>query len=307
MIKKKTIYKGFNKRKKRTKLKVMLTLVGVFVIGGYSYKLIKVKDFNVNLFDKFAGAIPTLNLDFTLDKLMPKKSEVTEYTYDDIKDKVQDTKKEESEDVKIAKVDSWSIYSVQVASISKEEELKKIESNLNENKIPFSVIQIDGVKKVQTYGSFNKDSVRQHLESMRKLYPDAFLSESNIPMLSLEYTSKYSYVESISVQLNNLIKNYEEESKVWQSNDEDIDLAIYKNILTSRKEIISQIKKENEKIDYKEMSAFKESLDKYVSEVDDKIELSSKSANEGKYQLSQGLFLSCMQEYLEFINSMKQL
>lgn len=309
MTKRKTIYKGFNKRKKRTGIKIIVITMSIFIIGGYSYRYIKTKDVK-SIFSQITNLVSSLQLDLNLEKFMPEKNKAIEYTYDDIKKEVETIKDNEnnkstSEEVKIAKVDSWSIYTVQVASIDKEEELKKIETKLNDNKIPFSVIEIDGLKKVQTYGSFDKSLTRQYLENMRKLYPDAFLSESNIPVLSLEYTSKYSYVESISNQLNKLIKNYEQESEFWKNNNENIDLSLYKNILTSRKQITEEIKKDTEKIDYKEMNTFKENLVKYINSIDDKIDLSSKLSNEGKYQVSQSLFLSCMQEYLEFINSIK--
>ncbi len=44
------------------------------------------------------------------------------------------------------------------------------------------------------------------------MFPDAFLSHLDAPMLSLEYTSNYAYIESISKELNKLITNFKEES-----------------------------------------------------------------------------------------------
>ncbi|MGL6107629.1 hypothetical protein [Romboutsia sp.] len=309
MNRRKTIYKGFNKRKKRKGLKVIIITISICLISGYTYT--KVKDTDV--FSNIVGKLSSIKLDFNLEKIIPKKKTATEFTYEDvekevnkIKDSKNNNKVTSKEEVKIAKIDGWSMYTVQVASVEKSDELKKIEDKLNENKIPFSVIEIDGLKKVQTYGFFDKNLTREYIENMRKLYPDSFLSEANIPVLSLEYTNKYSYVENISTQLNKLIKNYEQESEFWKNNKLSINLNSYNSILTSRKQIITDIEKEVNKIDYKEMKVFKDNLIKYINEVDNKIELSSKASNEQSYQISQGLFLSCMQGYLEFINSIKE-
>lgn len=69
----------------------------------------------------------------------------------------------------------------------------------------------DGVK-IQTYSSFDENDVRKQISSVRKVFPDAFLSHLDAPMLSLEYTSNYAYIESISKELNKLITNFKEES-----------------------------------------------------------------------------------------------
>ena len=302
MNKRRTIYKGFNKKRKRKEIKVIAISLSIGLIGWYGYT--NLKDYNFNL--------SSFNIVSKLGELMPKNNKVEEFTYDDISDEVEkiketsETNKSSNEDIKLAQIEGWDIYTVQVASVENSNDLNKVESLLKENKIPYSVLEIDNVKKIQTHGTFEKENARVYLEEVRTLYEDAFLSQVKVPMLSLEYTNKYSYVNDISKGINNLIGNFEEESKFWQENKENIDLSTYNNILTNRKNIISELEASANKIDYEGMISFKDNLVAYTKAISSKIEEASKSANEQNYHISQGLFLSSMQEYLEFINSMKQ-
>ncbi|MGL5316272.1 MAG: hypothetical protein ACRC92_23660 [Peptostreptococcaceae bacterium] len=307
MNKRRTIYKGFNKRRKRNELKVIAVALSICLIGGYGYIKLKDNKFFTSISDKFSS----FNIVAKIENLIPGKNKVEEFSYDDVSKEVDKIKEETEsetlkEDVKLAQIDGWDMYTVQVASVQDSNDLNKIEAVLKENKVPYSVVQIDDVKKIQTHGTFDKENARIYLEDIRKLYPDAFLSQVKVPMLSLEYTSKYSYVNDISTELNNLIANFQEESKFWTDSKENIDLSAYNNILTNRKEIVKNLNTQANKIDYSEMSLFKDNLINYTKDISSKIEESSKAANEQSYHLSQGLFLSCMQGYLEFINSMKQ-
>ena len=212
---------------------------------------------------------------------------------------------EVNEDVKVAKVKGWNVYTIQVASVEDKDEISKIEEVLSKEKVPFSTINIEGVNKVQTYVSFDKESIRNHLEGIRVLYPDAFLAEVKMPVLSLEYTSKYSYLETISEQLGSLIDNFELESKLWTDNKNNINLEEYNTILTNRKTMVKNIEKEVSKIDYKGAEVFKSNLTTYLNNVDKNIEEASKSANEQNYNISEGIFLNSLQGYLTFINSIQ--
>ena len=313
MNKRKTIYKSFNKRRKMKSLKFISAIICICLLGGIT--VTKLKD--VNILNKISQKINKSILSINL--LNNKKIE--QISYDDISkelDKVQVEKekdkevlKEENqaktdEDIKVAVIDGLDIYTIQVASVENENDIPKIETSLNENKIPFSTVEIDGLKKIQTYASFEQDSVRNYIEEVRKVFPDAFVSQIKIPVLSLEYTQKYSYVEGISNKLNELIKNFEEESKFWESNKENIDVQLYTNILNSRSNILSDIKNEANKIDYSNMKIFKDNLIKYTDETNNKINISLKAINEKDYNISKSLYLSSIQGYFLFINSIKE-
>ncbi len=313
MNKRKTIYRGFNKRRKNNKIKILLIMTSVCLISGYGYT--KIKDGNI--IENLSQKVSLLKLNNFLEKkvdfksydelgLKDNKKEKDVQVQKEVKEKpAQKETKEKSEDVKVAVVDSWNIYSIQVASVKNDKDMNKVETKLIENKIPFSAVEMDEAKKVQTYASFDKEVTKTHMEQLKNIFPDAFVSEMKVPVLSLEYTSKYSYIENISKDLKTLIKNFEEESKFWAANKEDIDLKAYNNILTDRKQIISSIEKEANKIDYSNMNVFKDNLMKYTKDVNDKIEVSSKAANEKNYNISESLYLSSMQGYFSFINSMK--
>lgn len=135
------------------------------------------------------------------------------------------------------------MYTIQVAAIDNNDDLKKIQTSLVNNDIPFSVMEKGGVKKIQTYSSFDENDVRKQISSVRKVFPDAFLSHLDAPMLSLEYTSNYAYIESISKELNKLITNFKEESSFWSNAENNVDMEKYNTILTNRKAISQNISK----------------------------------------------------------------
>ena len=310
MNKRRSIYKGFNKRRKNRVIKIYIVGASICLICRYGYIQFK----NSNMFNSIKEKVASIELKapfFDLKKSNDNGLETFDYNdiskeIDKIKEENNEAKTDEvNEDVKVAKVKGWNVYTIQVASVEDKDEISKIEEVLSKEKVPFSTINIEGVNKVQTYVSFDKESIRNHLEGIRVLYPDAFLAEVKMPVLSLEYTSKYSYLETISEQLGSLIDNFELESKLWTDNKNNINLEEYNTILTNRKTMVKNIEKEVSKIDYKGAEVFKSNLTTYLNNVDKNIEEASKSANEQNYNISEGIFLNSLQGYLTFINSIQ--
>lgn len=303
MSKRRTIYKGFNKRRKNRIIKIYIIGASICLICGYGFMQFK----NSKIFNSIKENVASIEL--KLPFFNSKKSDnnrLETFEYNDISKEIDEIKKENdevNEDVKVATVKGWNVYTIQVASVEDKNEISEIEAVLSKEKVPFSTIEIDGVNKVQTYVSFDKESIRNYLESIRTLYPDAFLAEVKMPVLSLEYTSKYSYLETISEQLSSLIDNFELESKLWTNSKDNLNLKEYNTILTNRKTMVENIEKEVEQIDYEGADVFKSNLITYLNNVDRNIEEASKSANEQKYNISEGIFLNSLQGYLAFINS----
>lgn len=303
MSKRRTIYKGFNKRRKNRIIKIYIIGASICLICGYGFMQFK----NSKIFNSIKENVASIEL--RLPFFNSKKSDnnrLETFEYNDISKEIDEIKKENdevNEDVKVATVKGWNVYTIQVASVEDKNEISEIEAVLSKEKVPFSTIEIDGVNKVQTYVSFDKESIRNYLESIRTLYPDAFLAEVKMPVLSLEYTSKYSYLETISEQLSSLIDNFELESKLWTNSKDNLNLKEYNTILTNRKTMVENIEKEDEQIDYEGADVFKSNLITYLNNVDRNIEEASKSANEQKYNISEGIFLNSLQGYLAFINS----
>ena len=307
MNKRKTIYKGFNKRRKSKIIKIYIIGAGICLLCGYGYIQLKNSDIFNDIKEKVSSIefkLPFIDLKET------SKNGLETFDYEDVSKEIQKNNSEKKDDkvnenVKIAKVKGWSIYTIQVASVEDKNEISEVEEVLSKEKVPFSSLEIDGVNKVQTYVSFDKESIRTYLDNIRTLYPDAFLAEVKMPVLSLEYTSKYLYLETISQQLDTLIDNFELESKLWTNNREKINLEEYNKVLTNRKTIVKSIQKEVEQIDYKGADVFKSNLITYLNNVDKNIEEASKYANEKKYNISESIFLNSLQGYLTFISSIK--
>ncbi|MGL4911364.1 MAG: hypothetical protein ACRC3Y_02935 [Romboutsia sp.] len=322
MNKRKTIYRGFNKRRKTKHIQIIIITASVCLVCGYG--IYKIKESSI--FETVSRKISSLSLDeiikkedvflgyddFDIEKENDSKDasaedEVSKEETKKIEEPVEDKKKTETnQKIELAKVDPWSIYTIQVASVSNDKDMNKIETQLVDSKIPFSIVEIEGSKKVQTHASFDKEVTRKYIEEIKEIFPDAFISEMKVPVLAIEYIDKDSYVESITNELNNLIKNFEQESVFWDKDKKNIDLKEYNSILTNRKNIIDNIKNETKKIDYQEMNVFKENLIDYTNSIDKKIDMASKSANEQNYIISESLHLSSMQEYFSFINSIKK-
>lgn len=308
MNKRRTIYKGFNKRRKNRMIKIYIVGASICLICGYA--LIQFK--NNNMFNNIKEKVTSIELKIPfIDFKKSDKNGFETFDYDDVSKEIDEIKEENNkvkndevkEEVKVAQVKGWNVYTIQVASVEDKKEISEIEAVLSKEKVPFSTIEIDGVNKVQTYVSFDKESIRNYLENIRTLYPDAFLAEVKMPVLSLEYTNKYSYLETISEQLSSLIDNFELESKLWTNSKDNLNLKEYNTILTNRKTMVENIEKEVEQIDYEGADVFKSNLITYLNNVDRNIEEASKSANEQKYNISEGIFLNSLQGYLAFINS----
>lgn len=304
---KRKFYRNFNKRKKFNGTRVVTVVLCLAIIGTYTYINLKDKNFmdklgNINMVSSIRKASIWDGLKNIFDKSNVITSSNIESQLKEIENDNKD-KKDEEESTKVVSVNEMVIYTIQVASLENESELKKIEEVMNENKIPSSSMSIDNSEKIQAYSSFDETKVRTNLDKTRNYFSDAFLTKIEIPMLSLQYTSSYSYMKDIADGLNDLIENYQKESQYWDSSKSD--LQSYNEILTSRKTILENLKKNTEKINYSKMDKFKNNLISYIDESQNNILISSKSANENKGYISQGLLLSSIQQYYVFVQSMK--
>ena len=304
---KRKFYRNFNKRKKFNGTRVVTVVLCLAIIGTYTYINLKDKNFmdklgNINMVSSIRKASIWGGLKNIFDKSNVITSSNIESQLKEIENDNKD-KKDEEESTKVVSVNEMVIYTIQVASLENESELKKIEEVMNENKIPSSSMSIDNSEKIQAYSSFDETKVRTNLDKTRNYFSDAFLTKIEIPMLSLQYTSSYSYMKDIADGLNDLIENYQKESQYWDSSKSD--LQSYNEILTSRKTILQHLKKNTEKINYSKMDKFKNNLISYIDESQNNILISSKSANENKGYISQGLLLSSIQQYYVFVQSMK--
>ena len=306
-MRKRKFYRNFNKRKKFNGTRVVTVVLCLAIIGTYTYINLKDKNFmdklgNINMVSSIRKASIWGGLKNIFDKSNVITSSNIESQLKEIENDNKD-KKDEEESTKVVSVNEMVIYTIQVASLENESELKKIEEVMNENKIPSSSMSIDNSEKIQAYSSFDETKVRTNLDKTRNYFSDAFLTKIEIPMLSLQYTSSYSYMKDIADGLNDLIENYQKESQYWDSSKSD--LQSYNEILTSRKTILENLKKNTEKINYSKMDKFKNNLISYIDESQNNILISSKSANENKGYISQGLLLSSIQQYYVFVQSMK--
>ena len=308
----KKIYKGLNKRRKFHFRKFITILLCIILIVGYTYKKIKLDEVfkNVNISNSLYSVVDKLyfwkNPGVEMFNLSSKDIKKSDNTSNKTQEKSDNKSQSNSQaNTEVAVVEGINVYLIQVGSFDNDQKIKEVKSKLEENKIPNSTVEIDKVNKLQAYVSFKESDIRNKLESTKQIFNDAFLTKLEIPVLSLEYTDEYSYIKSISDNLNSLLESYEKESNYINENRDNLDSTKYKAILSEREDIIDKLENEVNKIDYNELEYFKTNLLSYTSQIRNNISNygdTIDTSNEYKYE---SLLISSIQEYYEFINKIK--
>lgn len=308
----KKIYKGLNKRRKFHFRKFITILLCIILIVGYTYKKIKLDEVfkNVNISNSLYSVVDKLyfwkNPGVEMFNLSSKDIKKSDNTSNKTQEKSDNKSQSNSQaNTEVAVVEGINVYLIQVGSFDNDQKIKDVKSKLEENKIPNSTVEIDKVNKLQAYVSFKESDIRSKLENTKQIFNDAFLTKLEIPVLSLEYTEEYSYIKSISDNLNSLLKSYEKESTYINENRDNLDSTKYKAILSEREDIIDKLENEVNKIDYNELEYFKTNLLSYTSQIRNNISNygdTIDTSNEYKYE---SLLISSIQEYYEFINKIK--
>ena len=308
----KKIYKGLNKRRKFHFRKFITILLCIILIVGYTYKKIKLDEVfkNVNISNSLYSVVDKLyfwkNPGVEMFNLSSKDIKKSDSTSNKTQEKSDNKSQSNSQaNTEVAVVEGIDVYLIQVGSFDNDQKIKDVKSKLEENKIPNSTVEIDKVNKLQAYVSFKESDIRSKLENTKQIFNDAFLTKLEIPVLSLEYTDEYSYIKSISDNLNSLLKSYEKESTYINENRDNLDSTKYKAILSEREDIIDKLENEVNKIDYNELEYFKTNLLSYTSQIRNNISNygdTIDTSNEYKYE---SLLISSIQEYYEFINKIK--
>lgn len=308
----KKIYKGLNKRRKFHFRKFITILLCIILIVGYTYKKIKLDEVfkNVNISNSLYSVVDKLyfwkNPGVEMFNLSSNDIKKSDNTSNKTQEKSDNKSQSNSQaNTEVAVVEGIDVYLIQVGSFDNDQKIKDVKSKLEENKIPNSTVEIDKVNKLQAYVSFKESDIRSKLENTKQIFNDAFLTKLEIPVLSLEYTEEYSYIKSISDNLNSLLKSYEKESTYINENRDNLDSTKYKAILSEREDIIDKLENEVNKIDYNELEYFKTNLLSYTSQIRNNISNygdTIDTSNEYKYE---SLLISSIQEYYEFINKIK--
>ena len=308
----KKIYKGLNKRRKFHFRKFITILLCIILIVGYTYKKIKLDEVfkNVNISNSLYSVVDKLyfwkNPGVEMFNLSSKDIKKSDNTSNKTQEKSDNKSQSNSQaNTEVAVVEGIDVYLIQVGSFDNDQKIKDVKSKLEENKIPNSTVEIDKVNKLQAYVSFKESDIRSKLENTKQIFNDAFLTKLEIPVLSIEYTDEYSYIKSISDNLNSLLKSYEKESTYINENRDNLDSTKYKAILSEREDIIDKLENEVNKIDYNELEYFKTNLLSYTSQIRNNISNygdTIDTSNEYKYE---SLLISSIQEYYEFINKIK--
>ena len=218
---KRKFYRNFNKRKKFNGTRVVTVILCLGIVGTYAYINLKDNDFMDKLASiNMVSSIKNISIGDAFKNLFNKSDVITSSNIKsqleeiENKDQENETSDNSKDNAKVASVNKLVIYTIQVASLEDNSDLKKIEEVMNEYKIPSSSMSIDNCEKIQVYSSFDENKVRINLQKTKTYFSDAFLTKIEVPMLSLQYTDGYAYMKDIADGLNNLIENYQKERRI---------------------------------------------------------------------------------------------
>jgi hypothetical protein len=139
MNKRKTIYKGFNKRRKNKMIKIYIIGTSIFIMCGYGFTQLKDSKILNNIENKLASTVIKMPfVDF--DKYKNEEDKLEVFEYDDISKEDKTTNEENievtNEDVNVATIKGWNIYTIQVASVEDKNEINKVEKGEYTAQIP---------------------------------------------------------------------------------------------------------------------------------------------------------------------------
>ena len=137
MNKRKTIYKGFNKRRKNKMIKIYIIGASIFIMCGYGFTQLKDSKIYNNVESKLESVLTKMPfIDFKKYKNEEGKLEVFEYEDISKGDEITSNENEENveatnEDVNVATIRGWNIYTIQVASVEDKNEIPLISVRIN--------------------------------------------------------------------------------------------------------------------------------------------------------------------------------
>ncbi len=210
------------------------------------------------------------------------------------------------ENKNLKKINSFTIYSIQVGSLSDYEKVKLIQKNLNDNQIPNYVLQKEGVYKIYTYTLLEENKIRQLLEKVKEGYGDAFIAKFKVPGINLEYTDEYAYMEEIQKNVQSILENMKKESEFWyQYNMATSEYEKYISIINERKKIVDSLTKNMKIIKKEETKNFENNLKEFSDKYKENIkQINAHLANSNMYSCEK-LFLESVFDYYNFINNLK--
>lgn len=142
-----------------------------------------------------------------------------------------------------AQIKPLSVYAIQIASLGDTSNIDKMINQLNENKLPYLVYQMDNSYKVFVKGATRRNRVEGALEEVKGLYPDAYISELLLPKTVVSINEeKDSEIEALITNLNETIDLMDNQAEEWYNFfEKEGDLNSYSELLKKQQKILGEI------------------------------------------------------------------
>ncbi|WP_026475924.1 hypothetical protein [Alkaliphilus transvaalensis] len=141
----------------------------------------------------------------------------------DDSEEVEDPNKNANENVnentsKISnEIRPFSIYTIQIASLVDNSNLDDVIGELNYQRLPHLIYQLDNSYKVYVLGGTKREHVEIELARVKENYPDAYINEVHASRRSVQYEEgeNKDVLKEIVGDLNEILITLEEQGETW--------------------------------------------------------------------------------------------
>ncbi|SCY16549.1 hypothetical protein [Alkaliphilus peptidifermentans] len=187
---------------------------------------------------------PALNMEFEDDDYSIDLEDIL--VDDNDEDEVKNVDNDDVEDVEmlVGEINSMSIFTIQVASLSDKDNIENLINNLNQQRLSYLVYQIEDSFKVYTHGFTRRPYVEEKLSEVREVFEDAYINEIHFPIKEIKFEkNNYEKLYKGTIEnLNDLIDIMEKQSEAWYNNyEKEGDMDIYVELLKKQQSTLDNL------------------------------------------------------------------
>ncbi|NLM03507.1 MAG: SPOR domain-containing protein [Clostridiales bacterium] len=149
----------------------------------------------------------------------------------------------ENDDMIEEDLNSFSMYLIQVASVSSIENAEDFAKKLSERELSHLISKIDNSYKVYACGSNNRELIESELDNIRDIYPDAYIKEVNVKFKKFKYPKSQEKISGkIIDSINDLLILNKKQSETWYTFvKKEGKMDLYVELLLEEMEIVKKL------------------------------------------------------------------
>ncbi|MDR5657871.1 hypothetical protein RH915_00050 [Serpentinicella sp. ANB-PHB4] len=301
--------KGFKSRRKKVQFNQGI-IIGIIFCIALPFSAIYL---GLKITENFI--VPVFNTSLVFEEEGSQKEESSEESMifnedEENQEGIKEENQEEIEEIKEAyeasdNISNLTVYLIQIASVTDASNINTLIEALNENDLPHAIYEENDQSKVYTFGSTKRVHVEEKIEMVREFYPEAFISEFNLPQQEVGFnSSEEEYVVKLINDINNIVELIDKQSQAWYNNPINEEKELHINLLKEHKNLVENLE---EKLGEKKLSdttLSKEHIEKFVLYQQNNINTSLELIDDEKEQYRlHGLLLDSLFKVAELTNS----